>query len=102
MLCGCPTSVPVGHSWDRRDAWDKWDSWDAWDGRDMTEQRHAPDAPDAVTRRRELGRERSERHRERIKLYGDGYRIVLRVLTLDVAELLARRFPPIRDALAAR
>jgi len=74
----------------------------------MTEQRHLrlvprdAEAHDVVERRRELGRERSKRHRERQKLYGksgSGYRITQRLMSADVEDLLATRFPSIRDAL---
>jgi hypothetical protein len=57
---------------------------------------------DAVAHRRELGRERSKRHRERLKFYGkpgSGYRITRRVIPSDVADLLAQKYPPIAAAL---
>jgi hypothetical protein len=55
---------------------------------------------DTIARQRQ--RERVRRYRERRKFYGEpgiGYRITLRVTPRDVAELLAKRYPPIAAAL---
>jgi len=56
---------------------------------------------DAVTRKRELGRQRSKRHRERLSLYGkpgDGYRVSTGCTPADVLAILAGRFPSIAEA----
>src|SRR5262245_51369922 len=69
----------------------------------MTDRLTPPDAdaPDVVARRREKGRARSRKQRERLALYGPGYRVLQSVLAPDVADLLAARFPVIAAALAA-
>lgn len=61
-----------------------------------TQARHVPFPADAVAHRRELGRERSKRHRERIFLYGkpgDGYRVSTYYTPADVLDILANRYP---------
>jgi len=56
---------------------------------------------DAVAHKRELGRERSKRHRERQKFYGEpgsGYVITQRVTPGDYLDKLVGRFPAIAEA----
>jgi hypothetical protein len=73
------------------------------EGEDASPLRQALRAPepDAVAHRRELGRRRSKRHRQRLSLYGEagsGYVITQRVTPGDYLDKLAGRFPAIAEA----
>ena len=55
---------------------------------------------DAVTHKRELGRERSKRHRYLVTLYGKGgYLRTPRVTPIDYLEKLGHRWRHIREAI---